>query len=295
MKYYPHTMESIYTTLKKQLRIVYPRQRQNKNYYLMNPVYLRILVLASVLSLACTTKVSEWVLLNALPEQYTLVYFHGSTSDDSVRQPALAGDNLKNANIQLKSVVKKDIAKPYFALYYENRLLTNYSNQSELKGLTTSPLREVIASEIMAGKLCVLLYLKTGNKAKDDNGMQIIRHAIAGSPFKDIISVAELNRNSIEEAHFVSMLLNVEEDLKTIGEPMLFGIFGRFKALEPLLGKGISEENIKLMIDFLTADCSCVIKDDLPGTDILFSGTWEKPSTALVNRILDENPELQHH
>jgi hypothetical protein len=85
-------------------------------------------------------------------------------------------------------------------------------------------------------------------------------------------------------------LLNVEDDLKTIPEPMLFGIFGRFKALEPLLGKGITEENIRLMIDFLTADCSCLIKDNLPGTDILFTNNWDNPTTALVNKILDENP-----
>jgi hypothetical protein len=90
------------------------------------------------------------------------------------------------------------------------------------------------------------------------------------------------------------MLLSVEDDLKSIAGPMLFGIFGRFKALEPLLGKGISEENISLMIDFLTADCSCLIKDNLPGTDILFTNNWDNPATAMVNKILDENPSLQH-
>ena len=88
------------------------------------------------------------------------------------------------------------------------------------------------------------------------------------------------------------MLLNVEDDLKDIQQPMLFGIFGRFKALEPLLGKGISEENINLMIDYFTAECSCLIKDDLPGTDILFPGKWDNPTTALLNKIIDDNPQL---
>ena len=124
--------------------------------------------------------------------------------------------------------------------------------------------------------------------------MKIVKKALAASPFGKIITVIELSRNSIEEKHFVSMLLNVESDLKDIKEPMLFGIFGRFKALEPLLAKGITEENINLMISFLTADCSCLIKDDLPGTDILFTNNWENPSPALVNKILDENPSLLH-
>jgi hypothetical protein len=130
---------------------------------------------------------------------------------------------------------------------------------------------------------------------KDEKGMEIIRKALEGSPFKNIINVVELSRNSPEESHFVSLLLNVEDDLKTIHEPMLFGVFGRFKALEPLLGKGITEENINLMIGFLTADCSCLIKDNLPGTDILCTNKWDNPTTALVNQILDENPTLLHN
>jgi hypothetical protein len=76
---------------------------------------------------------------------------------------------------------------------------------------------------------------------------------------------------------------------------MLFGVFGRFRTLEPLLGKGISEENINLLIDFLTADCSCLIKDNLPGVSILFDGKWENPQPALVNKIIDDNPLLGHH
>jgi hypothetical protein len=104
----------------------------------------------------------------------------------------------------------------------------------------------------------------------------------------------ELDRKSIEESQFVSMLLNVESDLKEINEPMVFGIFGKFRALEPLLARGITQDNINMMISFFTADCSCLIKDDLPGTSILFNGQWDDPQTAMVNKILDENPNLTH-
>jgi len=137
-----------------------------------------------------------------------------------------------------------------------------------------------------------MLYLKTDHKEKDDRGLNTLRSTIKSSPFNKIITVVELSRNSLEESHFASLLLNVEDDLKDIQEPMLFGIFGRFKALEPLLGGGISEENINLMIDYFTAECSCLIKDDLPGTDILFRDQWENPQTALLNKIIDDNPSL---
>ena len=43
-----------------------------------------------------------------------------------------------------------------------------------------------------------------------------LKNAIASSPFGKIITVVELSRNSTEESHFVSLLLNVEDDLKGI-------------------------------------------------------------------------------
>jgi len=262
----------------------------------MKSFHLKILTLSAILSLACTTKVSEWVLLNTVPGQYTLVFFHKTPLTEADRkQNATISNNIKPANIEFRSVERKDIKESYFGLYYGSRIFEKYNNQKDLAGLISSPMRETIATDIMTGKLCVLLYLSTGNKEKDEKGLQKIKSALTASPFKDIITVTELSRNSVEESHFVSLLLNVEDDLKAIHEPMLFGIFGRFRALEPLLGKGITEENIKLMIDFLTADCSCLIKDDLPGIDILFTNNWENPATALVNKILDENPSLLHN
>lgn len=251
------------------------------------------ILLAGLISLACTTRVSEWILLNTLPRQYSLVYFHGSPLSESLEEQnrTLAG-RIETANIRFKTVQREGITTPYYGLYYENRLFSTYRNIGQLEGITSSPLRKKIAEELMAGKLCVIVYLKTDDPEKDDQGMRTLQSAIGSSPFGSIITVFELSRNSMDEHHFASMLLNVENDLRFIQEPMVFGIFGRFKALEPLLGKGISEENIHLMIEFLTAECSCLIKDNLPGKDILFTDQWENPKPALLNAIIDSNPAL---
>ncbi len=261
----------------------------------MKPLYLKIIAVAGFISLACTTKVSEWVLLNTVANEYTLVYFHKTPLNEKTSQQiADIGKGISGANIQFKNVVKEDVNQPYYALYYENRLFSRYDNAEKLRNLISSPLRDKIAGELKAGKLCVLLYLKSEIKEKDEKGIQVVKNAISSSPFGEIITLVELSRYDLAENHFASMLLNVEDDLKDIKEPMLFGIFGRFKALEPLLAGGITEENINLMIDFLTADCSCLIKDNLPGTDILYINNWDSPATALVNGILDRNPSLMH-
>ena len=262
----------------------------------MKSIYLKILLIAAILSLSCTTKVSEWFLLNSVPDNYLLVYYYNSTIPESVaRQNKDLESRYKSANMLFRSVLKKEIEKPYYALYYNNRLFSEYSDYNSLANIEFSPVREEITSELMAGQLCVMFYLKSGNREKDEKGLQIVKNTVAASPFGKIISIMELDRSNDEEKHFVSMLLNVESDLKNIHEPMLFGIFGRFRVLEPLLAKGISEENINLLIDFLSADCSCLIKDNLPGISILCNANWDNPRPALVNNILDKNPSLIHH
>ncbi|HEC43917.1 MAG TPA: hypothetical protein ENI20_13935 [Bacteroides sp.] len=259
----------------------------------MKQEYLKIILLAGLISLGCTTRVSEWVLLNSLANQYTLIYFHSNPISETIKkQNQTVAERIETANIQLKEIKRQDITEPYYGLYYKQRLFSKFKTTDELIGLTSSPLREKIAAELMAGKLCVMLYLKCDDNEKDEKGLNTLRRAVGSSPFREIITVIELSRNSLEENHFASVLLNVEDDLKGIQEPMMYGIFGRFKALEPLLGKGISEENINLMIDYFTAECSCLIKDDLPGTDILFTDKWVNPKTALLNKIIDDNPLL---
>ena len=261
----------------------------------MKRIYLIIIVVGALISIACTTKVSEWVLLNSVPDKYLLVYFHeDELSESEKQQKSEIESQFQTSNMLFKTMQRNDIEKPYYALYFNNRLISEYANKKELLNIATSPLRENIAKELMNGKLCVMLYLKCGDQEKDEKGLQIIKNTISASPFGSAITIIELDRRSDKESLFVSMLLNVENDLKEIEEPMLFGIFGKFRALEPLLAKGISQDNIKLMIDFLTADCSCLIKDDLPGTSMLFNGKWENPQTALVNKIIDENTNLEH-
>ena len=60
-------------------------------------------------------------------------------------------------------------------------------------------MRNRIAAELMSGKLCVMLYLKTGDPEKDDPVLHLINKTVTASPFREIIPVIELDRNSVEE------------------------------------------------------------------------------------------------
>ena len=57
---------------------------------------------------------------------------------------------------------------------------------------------------------------------------------------------------------------------------MAFPIFGRGRALYALAGKGITKENVWEASFFLAGDCSCQIKAENPGTDLLMAADWMK-------------------
>ena len=103
--------------------------------------YYRITILAGLLSLACTTRVSEWILLNVPANQYSLIYFHQDpiTQAEKKRNQEIA-DRIETANIQFKTVSRSGLAEPYYSLYYEGRPFSKYKTADELDGLCNSPL-----------------------------------------------------------------------------------------------------------------------------------------------------------
>ncbi|HEY7425207.1 MAG TPA: hypothetical protein VH682_13330, partial [Gemmataceae bacterium] len=58
-------------------------------------------------------------------------------------------------------------------------------------------------------------------------------------------------------------------------EPMVFPVFGRGRALEGLIGKGINADTIENAAQFLCGACSCLIKRLNPGVDLLIAADWD--------------------
>ena len=151
--------------------------------------------------------------------------------------------------------------------------------------------------------------LECGDPAKDDKAAALLKAQIEAMPkalklpvvddatAEEILaapgrpapriefSLIRLSRKNAAEQGLVSMLLHTEEDLPGLDEAMAFPVFGRGRALEALVGKGITEDNIKQSCAFLIGACSCEVKRINPGRDLLMSMDWERaigagPETA---------------
>ncbi|MBL8826989.1 MAG: hypothetical protein JNM18_08360 [Planctomycetaceae bacterium] len=162
--------------------------------------------------------------------------------------------------------------------------------------LNTSPLRQKLTQRLATGQTAVWLMLECGDATKDDRVAQKLEAELAAlaqklklpeltaspddsllsdAPLKIEFSLLRVPRNSPDEQPLVELLLHAEPDLKDFAEPMVFPVFGRGRALLPLIGAGITTENIQESASFLVGACSCEIKELNPGFDLLLAADWQ--------------------
>jgi hypothetical protein len=92
-----------------------------------------------------------------------------------------------------------------------------------------------------------------------------------------------ISRTDPAEVWLVRTLLAVEEDLgQYVEEPMVFAVYGRARVMPPFVGKGITVDNLAEGVAFLAGACSCVIKDENPGVDLLLGWNWDTVSETLA-------------
>lgn len=182
--------------------------------------------------------------------------------------------------------------------------------------LVDSPIREELRKRLLAGQSAVWLLLESGDAAKDDAAAKTLAEGIAEAqeklklpdgvvtqaqaatatgkrkqesadvlwsdlPLKLEFTVLRVSRSAAAETALIQTLMHIEDDLgEFLREPMAFPVFGRGRALEPLIGAGITRENIMEHSGYLSGACSCEIKEQNPGVDLLLAANWSPVDTA---------------
>jgi hypothetical protein len=168
--------------------------------------------------------------------------------------------------------------------------------------LLDSPARREASRRLHAGESIVWLLLESGTKEQDDAAERLL-HAESrrlqesiqlpapaeladdepgegkDTPLRLAFSVVRVARTDPAEAALVQLLLHTEPDLAERHEPMVFPVFGRGRVLYALVGAGISASNLREAAVFLTGACSCRVKRENPGIDLLLT-TVPAPAPA---------------
>ena len=191
---------------------------------------------------------------------------------------------------------------PWLALQYpkslriEKTVWAGSLSDEAVTRLVVSPLRTELIKRLAAGQTAVWLMLESGRADKDDavaaqlaeEMKQLTRKLtlpelttapedslLSDAPLSVSFSLLRVPRDAPAEKPLVELLLHSEPDLVEFREPMVFPVFGRGRALLPLIGAGITPDNIHESAAFLVGACSCEIKELNPGFDLLLAAEWD--------------------
>jgi hypothetical protein len=168
-----------------------------------------------------------------------------------------------------------------------------------IKRLIDSPVRQKIVKNLLSGDSAVWVLIPGGKEAADTKAESTLRRELARIeeelklPAREVLeaetafqpetavelrigfSVVRLSRDAADEEIFREMLLGSEEDLAELDEPIAVPIFGRGRTCFALVGDGINAEMIAENCYFICGDCSCQIKAQNPGVDMLMAVNWD--------------------
>tara|TARA_Y100000588_G_scaffold68426_3_gene69583 strand:- start:1242 stop:2459 length:1218 start_codon:yes stop_codon:yes gene_type:complete len=238
-------------------------------------------------------------------------------------------DEWKKIHAAEQASVTAHLFYPHEAYRKESRpIWSGPFTKENVDAVLDSPMRRELVNRILAGDSAVWLFLESGNKEQDDKLIKTLQgHAeTAGKeieipkgviqksalddpdlqlgpsdaenilessvPLKIDFTIRRLSRKDPQEAVLRAMLLHLEDDLldeEMADKPMVFPAFGKGRVLPPLIGKGINEENILGDCSYLCGPCSCQVKNQNPGMDLLVKADWW---TALEGSSVIEEKEL---
>ena len=203
------------------------------------------------------------------------------------------------------------IDQPIVAVYYPNGLRASIwngaldeANVRRVLGTFADSTRSEISKRLVDGHSAVWVLITTGDTEKDHRARDDLTKLLTVAneevvlPDQSLIeseeefradnpielrvefSMLEIDRSDADEACFVQMLLNSEEDLLEFDEPIAIPVFGRGRTYFALVGKGINRDTVLDNCSFVCGACSCQVKQENPGIDTLMAFNWEASITG---------------
>lgn len=262
---------------------------------------------------ACTVPVYQWARENWIPDTYGVYVFHegelpeeqqavvtqleeaiqppdgGAAANMAVHtvdvarqplegEPAIIWDKHRPESFP-RVVVCFPMVSPPFGPVWSGPL-----DSEAVAMVADSPVRQSIAERLQDGAPACWVFLDSGNADEDDAKFAVLEDELTkrGEETNAYMPVVRLRRDDAKEQVLVDMLLRTEPDLLEFEEPMAFPVFGRGRALYALIGAGINEDTIRDAFVFLMSACSCVVKDENPGADLLMRADWTTMAEAPV-------------
>jgi hypothetical protein len=161
----------------------------------------------------------------------------------------------------------------------------------------------------------VFLLLEGGDRAKDDAAAILLETELKrlqetlelpkpengnwGDPVYDergapqlhvAFSSIRVSRTDPAERLFVKLLTATMPALDHAAMPIAFPMFGRGRVLDALIGPQIDKDVIEDACAFLIGPCSCIVKNQNPGIDMVMAVDWEAALSGQKSAIPKADP-----
>lgn len=244
----------------------------------------------------------------------------GSTGDFAIELQVISVDQDRAA--PYRSVWKRHAnGKPCILVYYPVAnavpqqapfFVTDVSPKS-VATILNSPLRQKITERLAGGDSAVWIFVPCGRKKDDQNARERLKKQLAADtkwlelptatelevkeevlaqakiPLRIGFTILTLKRNDARERFLLQALLRSEDDLVDFQEPLAFPVFGQGRVLYCLVGEGIAPQTIRTASSFIAGPCSCQVKNQNPGFDLLLQADWKtKLGEVLISEPIDK-------
>ena len=243
----------------------------------------------------------------------------GPGATPNVQVQWLDVEGLKDEETRKLWESQKPAALPWAVLCYPRRdeerrvAWTGKAEGPALQGFFDSPARRQLAKRLLSGESAVWLLAESGDAAKDAATLKLLEENLkaqekdlkfpqdddgpdfdapgqfrTGLPLRVAFSVLRVARGDAAEQGLLTLLKNTFEKPPREDVPLVFVIFGQGRVLAALPGDKLEASDIGEICEFLIGPCSCVIKDQHPGFDLLVAADW----SALGGEPLVREPEV---
>lgn len=195
-------------------------------------------------------------------------------------RPKMVSAPASEVEIQISYPLDSNIEK----IFWQTEL-----NDKNVNDILNSETRELIGTHLTNGSPIVWLFIE-GKDSKDTaTKLKILTDSLKeleqwwiiprlrGVNNKPKILLSPIVTTKPDKNNFLQrLLLSIDEKMFNSSEPVAFPFYGQGRALSALTGDNINHQKIKEQCDFIMGKCSCIVKEQNPGVDVLFNTDWTR-------------------
>jgi len=257
---------------------------------------------------ACTVPVFRYALDHWVPDSFTLEVSPASANAEHVAHFArnlgsASGLNVDVSRLPDETLGAARLVRPPMGGDPPTVIWSGAPDAQTLGTLMDSPARQELVKRLLAGDSTVFVVVESADKRANEAALAVLEKRIRyleqvirlplidpndpssklgpGPALALKYSVLRINAALASEAPLLAMLAGPRSESEKSTEPWIAVVFGRGRVLGAWRATDFQDDEIEEVCLFLAGACSCQVKRQNPGWDLLLRCDWEEKLQAM--------------